>query len=199
MVRLNGNHEIMNVAGDLRYVTPGGFEEFKTVEGLDLSAPALQRLPEHTRARAAAFAPGGPYARRLAPLDVTVVVGDTAFAHGGILPKHVSAGLAELNQETRQWMLGKRAGPPEGVTGPDSVVWTRLYSQGETAAACETLDEMLRALKVKRLVVGHTVQRQGVTSACDEKVWRIDVGMASHYGGSPQALEIVGDVVKVLK
>ncbi len=53
-------------------------------------------------------------------------------------------------------------------------------------------------LKVTRMVVGHTVQARGVTSACEGKVWRIDVGIAKHYGGKPAALEIKGDQLTVL-
>ena len=48
------------------------------------------------------------------------------------------------------------------------------------------------------MVVGHTVQREGITSACDEKVWRIDVGLARLYKGKPAVLEIRGDTVRKL-
>ena len=43
------------------------------------------------------------------------------------------------------------------------------------------------------MVVGHTVQQAGITSACDGAVWRIDVGLASHYGGPIEVLELVPD------
>jgi hypothetical protein len=49
------------------------------------------------------------------------------------------------------------------------------------------------------MVVGHTVQRTGVTSACAEKVWRIDVGLAAYYGGKSEALELRPDGVRVLR
>ena len=49
------------------------------------------------------------------------------------------------------------------------------------------------------MVVGHTVQIEGVKSACGEKVWLVDVGMAKHYGGTPSVIEIVGDTVNVLR
>ena len=40
------------------------------------------------------------------------------------------------------------------------------------------------------MVVGHTVQQQGITSACDGKLWRIDVGLAEVYGGPIEVLEV---------
>jgi hypothetical protein len=51
----------------------------------------------------------------------------------------------------------------------------------------------------KRMVVGHTVQRGGITSACDDRVWRIDVGLSRFYGGDTEVLEITGDTVKKLR
>jgi hypothetical protein len=49
------------------------------------------------------------------------------------------------------------------------------------------------------MVIGHTVQESGVSSACGGKVWRIDVGLSSYYGRKPaQVLEIVGDRVAPL-
>ena len=58
--------------------------------------------------------------------------------------------------------------------------------------------EALSAVPARRMVVGHTVQQGGTTSACGDKVWRIDVGLSHHYGGRPQVLEIRGDAVKAI-
>jgi hypothetical protein len=196
---LNGNHELMNAQGDLRYVTAGGFTDFAGAEGLDLSASGLAQVPEQMRPRVAAFVPGGPYARRLGNRNVVVVVGDTVFAHGGVLPEHVDAGLDALNQQTRAWLRGERDHPPEGVVGERGVVWVRDFSADPVSEqSCETLARMLGKVGAKRLVVGHTVQPAGPTPACDGKVWRIDVGMAEHYGGRPAVLEIRGDDVRAI-
>ena len=54
---------------------------------------------------------------------------------------------------------------------------------------------VLDAVGVSRMVVAHTVQPQGINSACNGQVWRVDVGMSAHYGGSAAGLEIVGDYV----
>jgi Calcineurin-like phosphoesterase len=200
---LNGNHELMNVAGDLRYVTPGGYTDFEGVEGLALDHPALGRRPAHERARAAAFLPGGPYAQLLAQRNTVVMVGPSVFVHGGVLPQHVSRGvddLERLNADVRQWLVGggDERGTIERVVMPDDgVVWTRVYA-GDDAQACALLGEALGRLQAVRMVVGHTVQKSGITSGCDGRVWRIDVGLAAHYGGPMQVLEIEGDRVQPL-
>ena len=192
---LNGNHELMNVAGDLRYVTAGGLLDFQDVPGLDLAAPAAQGVPPAVRARFLAFAPGGPYARRLAERNVVQIVGDTVFVHGGVLPEHVRYGLDRINREVQAWLRGDGEVPVAVALDEQSPVWTRLYSDNPGEAACRALGDALAAIPAARMVVGHTVHRQGITSACDGKVWMIDVGMAAYYGGRPEVLEIVGDRV----
>jgi hypothetical protein len=192
LVWLNGNHELMNTAGDLRYVTPGGFRDFEDVAGLDRSAFA--RAPEAARARLAAFAPGGPYARVLAGQNLVAVVGDTAFVHGGIVPGK-AAGLDDANHAARCWLDGQ--GPMPAVLEDDAgPLWDR--SQALDPVDCAAVDRALAELGVARIVVGHTVQEHGITPACDGKVWRIDVGLAAYYGGPSEVLELTTAGPKIL-
>ncbi len=179
VILLSGNHELMNAAQDFRYVTPGAFAAFDDLGG-----------------RPAAFRPGGAYALRIALRPFVVQVGDAVYVHGGVLPEHVEYGLARMQGELRAWLAGQ--GPlPSLVTKEDSPVWTRAYS-GESAD-CERLTRALAMLNAKRMVVGHTPQQNGITSACDDKVWRIDTGMARFYGGPTEVLELVGDRVRALR
>jgi hypothetical protein len=192
---LHGNHELMNVAGDFRYVTPGGFADFADVPLMEDSA--LSRVPSAQRPRASAFFPGGRYARKLAAHPVVVVVGDTVFAHGGVLP-HDAAQIERINAEVASWLLGRSTAGAKIVSRPDSPVWSRHFSDEPDESDCQLLDQSLSTLKVARMVVGHTPQKT-IAPACDEKVWRVDVGMAAHYGGTPQALEITADGLRVLR
>lgn len=198
-VVLNGNHEIMNVQGDFRYVTRGGYEDFRAFAEMAQQLPELASVPEFMRARALAFAPGGPYARRLAEHNTVVVVGDTVFVHGGLLPSHVAFGLEEINRSVRAWMLGERASLPAMMNGEDSPVWLRRFALQDDAPTCELLDRALQAAGARRLVIGHTVQPRGINSACGEHVWRIDVGLARYYGGPTEVLEIRGNEVRPLR
>jgi hypothetical protein len=194
---LNGNHETMNVAGDYRYVTSHGFQEF--MEVTPKSAAAIN-VPLPARGRAEAFMPAGRYARLLAERPLVAMVGDNVFVHGGVLPEHVRYGIGRLNAETRRWMRGE--GPaPAGALEQSAPVWTRAYSEEPVdAAECAQLKEALTALGAARMVVGHTTQKQGITSACDGQVYRIDVGLARYNGTtSIQVLEILGSRVNVLR
>ncbi|MGE0322614.1 MAG: metallophosphoesterase [Polyangiaceae bacterium] len=197
---LLGNHETMNAMADFRYVTQGGFKAFADVEESGVPESVIGRFPASAQGRARALLPGGKYAALLAKRNTVVVVGDSLFVHGGVLPEHVDYGLGRLNEEVREWLSGKRSSPPPIIAKDDAPVWSRDYSDPESGKAdCKRLSEVLDRLKLKRMVVGHTVQSQGVTQACDGKVWRIDVGLAQHYGGPTQALEIRGDTVSVVK
>ncbi len=200
VVLLSGNHELMNVAFDFRYVTPGGFSAFHDVKPASPSAASLvSQLPDTRQGRAAAFAPGGPYAMLLARRPIVMKVGDSVFVHGGFLPKHVTYGLDRMVDEVAAWMRAEKSAPPAIVVAEDGPVWTRAYSMNPGPAECGALTDVLATLGAKRMVVGHTVQQGGANSACDGKVWRIDVGISKYYGGTIQALEITKDGVRVLK
>ncbi len=196
---LNGNHELMNAAGDLRYVTAGGFVDFAEVPGIDLSDPRVARVEPAMRGRLLAFAPGGPYARKLATRPVLLIVGDTVFAHGGVLPEHARKGLDAINTETQRWLRGEGEISPELLQGDESPLWSRRFCQDPGPEDCAVAEESLALLKVQRMVLGHTVHTDGIVSNCGGKVWCIDVGMAAYYNGHPEVLEIVGDQVKALR
>jgi Calcineurin-like phosphoesterase len=200
VVALLGNHEIMNAELDFRYVTRGAFTAFADVSPKDDSiAVAASKVGASERGRASAFLPGGPYAQMLARRPVVARVGDSIFVHGGVLPKHVRAGLDEINEGTRKWLLGERRSLPKEITSEDGLLWTRMYSTAPGATECATLDETLKALNAKRMVMGHTPQKPDISPACNDRAWRIDVGMSKFYGGRVQVLELRGDTVKVLK
>ena len=195
---LLGNHEIMNVEGDFRYVTDGGWADFADAGiVIDDTDSLVVSLPDEQRPRATAFRPGGRYARMLAKRNVAVIIGRTLFVHGGILPDHVAYGLERLNAETRAWLRG--TGPmPTVYATKDDPVWARQYSDDPDAEDCALLSDVLATLDCDRMVVGHTVQEQGITEQCDDRVWCIDTGAAEYYGGTIQGLEITASGIRVL-
>lgn len=196
---LLGNHELMNVAGDFRYVTDSGWQDFADADiAVDTTDTLVMALEPDQRPRAEAFFPGGPYAQRLAKRDVVKIIGRTAFVHGGILPAHITYGLDRINSETKAWLRGETP-KPDWFKERNSPVWDRHYSDAPDHYDCIRLDEVLAALDCDRMVVGHTVQDTGVTPHCDQRVWCIDTGASAHYGGTVQVLEITDQGVNVLQ
>ena len=195
---LNGNHESLNICGDFRYVTSGGFVESARVAGLP---PELAgNFQAQLKARIALFAPGGPIAQELANSYVALKINDTVFAHGGIMPHHIEYGLGRLNDEMSMWMRGENdaRSPILAMGSPDSVLWCREYSREvwktpvDQNRSCAILSKVLKELDANQMVVGHTPQERGCNSACDGKVWRIDVGMSSGVcNARAQVIEIL--------
>jgi len=108
--------------------------------------------------------------------------------------------VGRINQETSAWMAGAPSETaPNSLASQRAPIWVRDYSDGTPAAdRCAELNRVLTALSAQRMVVGHTVQQQGINSACEGKVWRIDVGLSRFYGGKPSVLEIRGEQVRAL-
>ncbi|CAL8467940.1 g7478 [Coccomyxa elongata] len=199
---LNGNHESLNVAGNFRYVTPGGFRESALVAGL--RGEALESMEKRMRARLHLYSPGGRLACELAKNPTVLLVNDTVFAHGGVLPVHVKYGLERLNAEVAAWMRGahmadgtKPRPPYLAMGGPDSVMWNRQFGHERFSnlhqkyQACGALDATLRLLGARQLIVGHTPQPNGANCECNGRVWRMDVGMSKGVlDAAPQVLEI---------
>ncbi len=188
----------MNVNLDFRYVTLDGYLDFLP----DTLGEGVSVVPEDVvkavGERIKAFRPGGPVALRLSKRNVVTIVGKTVFVHGGVLPHVVDYGIERLNQESREWIRKERVCPPDVLLATDGPVWSRHYSDETDEEDCRLLEETLERLGVERMVVGHTVQEGAIPHACGEKVWRIDVGMAAHYGGAPAVLEVTNGVARAL-
>lgn len=197
---LSGNHEVMNVAGNFDYVSPKGFLDYADVRRPDLGE-LLAHFPPPAQGRAAAFLPGGPEARLIASWPVIVQVGSTIFVHGGVLDAHVRYGIEKINAEVSAWMSGKLEVLSNELRSQEAPFWARRYSLASPLSeACAELDRVLGAVGAERMVVGHTPQKQGINSACNAKVWRIDVGLSAYYGSEPaEVLEITPSSVRPIR
>jgi hypothetical protein len=197
---LIGNHEVMAGRLDNQAVGPNPFPAWESVPGLNQGDPRLLHLPPYARARGAALMPGGPYARRLAAFPVVVEIRETVFVHGGVVPRWARYGVARINQDVRNWLLGHTQEPDSsfGVDDGDRVMWTRQFSANVADDDCALLEESLRLLRAQRMVVAHTVHPE-ITARCDERVWAVDVGMSRAYQGTVQVLEIQNDRFRVLR
>jgi hypothetical protein len=112
-----GNHEAMNILGDLRYVTAGEYAAYadvesdteradrrkawETVNGAGSGAAFDQKFPPGYFGHRAAFAPDGKYGKWLLSLPVAMVVNDTLFMHAGPGPVVKGMSLQELDLRYR--------------------------------------------------------------------------------------------------
>jgi hypothetical protein len=119
-----GNHEVMNLIGDLRYVVPADYAAFAADEREEIRANEYSRFtaanpdadsatiearftaayPPGYFAREAAFAPSGRYGAWLLTLPTIVVINDTAYVHGG-LPSLVAEQALDVNSRVRSTLI----------------------------------------------------------------------------------------------
>lgn len=162
-VALLGNHEVMNVRGDLRYVSAEDTAGF---------GGATER--------AKAFSKEGAYGRWLATHDAVAIVGDTLFCHGGLTEEFAIRGTEALNSDVRASLFGTS----KPAAGPDGPLWYRGFVLDDEAVACPRLERALSATGARRMVVGHTMQDSGrILERCGGRLSVVDVGISRVYDG----------------
>ena len=166
---LIGNHELMNVLGDFTYTSELGIKHFGS------------RKQRHDY-----FQAGGKIAIKMAKRRTVVLrIGDWIFVHGGITSKiATNYKLVEINTIMRNYLMGnKKLGSTKAFKqlflNTNSLLWTRKYS--EDRVDCKELQNTLKILGAKHMVVGHTPQNN-INSKCKGAIWRVDTGMSQAFG-----------------
>ncbi len=96
-IALLGNHEVMNLHGDLRYVSRQTYASFA-----EPGSPALPgKRPGYAEHREA-FGPTGRYGKWLRERPILAIVGGVAFVHGGVTAELAARGADRLNQLNRE-------------------------------------------------------------------------------------------------
>ncbi len=193
---LIGNHEVMGGRLDNQAVGPNPFPAYEGMPGLNLDDPRLLHLPPNARARGAALMPGGPYAERIAEFPTVLKLGETIFVHGGVVPRWAEYGIDRINREVSAWLRGETPEPDSSqrVDDSDRVMWARHFSARVDERVCLMLEESLRILGARRMIVAHT-RHPEITSYCGNQLWATDTGMSRAYGGQIQILELLDDEV----
>jgi len=185
VIVLLGNHEAMNLTGDLEMVSaeayasfPGGEAEYRKALGLE-----------------------GRYGIWLLSLPVIVQVDDTIFLHGGIGPAYSQWDLDDINQQVREALQKGDAGPDSILYDREGPLWFRGLAQWKEEKLSAYLNGWLLARGARRIVTGHNPQDDGrIQMRLDGWIFLIDTGMlASAYpGGRASALEIsAGEVTAI--
>lgn len=164
VVVLLGNHEAMQVTGDLRYVSPGEYAAFADAQskarrdaaydanakaivdfyhGRDptLSPKAIRQLwlAEHPLGKIehdTAWAPSGELGRWAATLPAVAKIGDSLFVHGGISAKYALVPMVEINRLARVAIQAGDTTPEAIINDEMGPLWYRglISRAGETTA-----------------------------------------------------------------
>ena len=179
-----GNHELMNVKNDMRYVSYENIKDFENYK-----KPNGEIIKDGMEARKWAFSPGNPIANFLGcTRQLSLIIGSNLFVHAGVVPKIVEKyGVEEMNQVLSLFLWDKinnNLDLHELLDSADySPLWNRVFaSKSQSNQSCNHLLNPLKEIyKVDRIFIGHTPQETGINSVCNGKIWLTDYGSSKAF------------------
>ncbi len=188
-----GNHEVMNMIGDLRYVTPGELDSFAD---LDPEPDASKRTGSN--GHRAAYGLQGRYGRWLRTHPAVIRINDTLFVHGGVSSDLPFRTLKDINHWVRMDLFPDENGA-RGGRNPQGPLWYRGFYFGEEGGGSSAIQRVLERFGARRMVMGHTTQPEGkIHTRYGGQAVFIDTGISTYAGRRVSALEIRGDKLTAL-
>jgi len=177
---LIGNHELMNVEGDMRYVSLDGLNEFTNFNHFN------KDIEYKNYSRKKAFTRGNPISNFLAcTRKGALIIGSNLFVHAGIIPEIARKyKISELNNilSLYLWNMIDKSEYTDILFDSESPFWTRKYNKRVTESECQKLLQLNDIYKVGKIYVGHTPNiEQGISSICDNKIWLTDYGVSKAF------------------
>jgi TPR repeat protein len=209
---LLGNHETMNIYGDLRYVSPGDFASFATPDSAKLRDQEYENFQKAAGGSAnvsrdewnhqhplgyfeqrAAMSKDGVYGKWLRSLNTVIRINDSLFDHAGIGAKYASMSIDEINRRVHEELEDPAKLQGGIVTDQEGPFWYRGLAKGNEKQLMNVVDTTLANAEAKREVIAHTYADAAITPRFDGKVIMIDIGLPRVYDNISKigCLEIV--------
>ncbi len=191
---LIGNHEAMNVYGDLRYTSPGEFAAFRDQNSEKSREAVLAKENPADRASWEAqhplgyfehrqqFSPSGRYGKWILSHDAVVKINNSLFVHAGISAKYVSTKIRDINQRVRDELKDPARLTGGIVTDAEGPLWYRGLAQGDSSLD-PLVEKIQKNFGVERVVIGHTYADAAITPRFGGNVILIDIGLSRVYDG----------------
>ena len=206
LISILGNHELMNVDQDFRYVSPKEFREFGNFFKGELEFNS--NVPYGFKQRVEAFKPGGILSKKLSLSRYSVVqVGSWIFVHGGITPECANDySIDDINYYIRRWLYGDTSNENmyhikklyHNDNDEYSPFWSRTFSDMEEWCDTKCLNEFTKSIHylniknkrknnniIKGMIMGHSPQfmyNKSINSSANNRLWRVDVGASKAFG-----------------
>lgn len=172
-----GNHEIMNMSGDLSYV------QSKYKENAVLLGERYVDL----------YGENSELGRWLRTKNIIEKVGNILYLHAGISAgiNRMDISISGINELSRPFYAdstyqyeNKKLDTIYGDFGP---FWYRGYYKGSPIATPEQIDSTISKFNIRHIATGHTVVADTISSWYNDKVFNTDV---HHAAGKSEALLI---------
>lgn len=153
VIALVGNHEAMNMTGDLRYVHPGEYRDFATRDSeavrsrvyqankaaieaaykardANLTAEAIRAAwinanPVGKVEHQAAWSPSGEVGKWVISNPAVAKVGDSLFVHGGISAAYTQYSPEQINRRVTDALKAQDQAPNSIINDPAGPLWYR--------------------------------------------------------------------------
>lgn len=213
VISLMGNHEIMNVDGNMNYVSYSDLLKFNKYK--DKNNPDLI-FNSGKEARIHAFKPGNEFSKLLACTRLpAIIIGSFIFVHAGIIKDFVDKlkikkrnDLYKISYSLRRWLLGliNKDYVTNIVSGTNySLFWDRILGSippnmnNNDPRCIKYLNEVLDLFNVDKMIIGHTPQffshHEGINKTCNDKLWRVDFGGSFSFNKFDHTFNRDGNIV----
>lgn len=205
VVSLLGNHELMNIMGDMSYVSYKGAIEYSTKDNF---TEGLNKRKEKFKKRSTIGDLLG------CTRESAIIIGQHLFVHGGFItglltdedmgfkPNDISANrarLEEINRLIKKWILevdmetSELAVINKLISDPTkySFYWNRLLGilppklLQDDNTCIKHISDVLGWFKIGSVIVGHTPQsfthKHDINKTCGTGVWRVDNGSSAAF------------------
>lgn len=196
VISLLGNHEIINVLGNMFYVSQDDIEYFSNIEE-----------------RIKLFKPGNEFAKLLGCTRLLfVIIGNNFFCHGGLVKQFIDkikkdnedpiTTLNRLNDIFKKWLItGKKEDKKlinlttmENESMSDtgnSILWERILGSISSNLPISDIEctnnfvPIMKMLDLQNMIIGHTPQifinKTSINGTCDKHLWRIDTALSHAF------------------
>lgn len=218
VISLLGNHEIMNVNGNMNYVSYNDMQKFKNYKDKNITFATPKEARIH------AFKPGNEYAKVFACSRLpALIIGSYIFVHAGFISKFVEKlnirdrnDLYKISIILRKWLLG--------LIDKNNVVniinslsysffWDRILGgippnmSNEDPRCVKYLNGVLDLFDVKTMFIGHTPQyfahekhgNFGINKTCGNGLWRVDFGGSFGFHKFDRKFNVDGNIINFRK
>lgn len=191
-----GNHDIMNLHADLKYVKERYIKLAKLLSEKDDEKKAWLELLSDTN----------EIVKWMSSKNTIERIGDAIYLHGGISVEVVDNDLTidKINEAVRRNIRNNLTRNP-GDNSQDNLIFSRLgplwyrglvkdYKEHYKKIDEKSLDGILEFYNVKKIIIGHTIVDDKVTSDYGGKVIRVDIKHIEKekFTGKSEALLIEG-------